>query len=128
MPGGRSHTARALADAGADYLWAGMDSRGSVPLDLEIILQKASGADFWLNPSHHASLRQLLAADQRFAGFKALREDRVFNNTLRVNKKGGNDIFERGVSHPDEVLADLIKIFHPELVPEHAFVFYERLK
>ncbi len=37
-------------------------------------------------------------------------------------------MWERGINHPDEVLADLIKIFHPELLPDHEFVYYERLK
>ncbi|EDY85108.1 hypothetical protein VDG1235_4743 [Verrucomicrobiia bacterium DG1235] len=128
VPGGQSYTATALDHAGAEYLWAEVDSRGSVPLDLEVIFQKAAEADVWINPSHYDSVRDLLGSDERFAGFRALREGNVFNNTVRVNEHGGNDIFERGVSHPDEVLADLIKIFHPELVPEHEFVFYERLR
>lgn len=128
IPGGLSYSALAFKHAGADYLWSDNRSLGGVPLDVEVILQKAADADFWLNPSHYASQRELLAADQRFMGFRALREGRVFNNTVRVNEHGGNDIFERGVSHPEEVLADLIKIFHPELLPEHEFVFYENLK
>ncbi|MBK1878675.1 ABC transporter substrate-binding protein [Pelagicoccus mobilis] len=128
VPGGKSYTATALRHAGADYLWKGNESRGGVPLDVEVILQRAAEADFWVNPSHFSTRRELLALDERFVGFRALRDGRVFNNTVRVNEHGGNDIFERGVSHPDEVLADLIKIFHPELVPDHEFIFYERLK
>lgn len=128
MPGGESYTAKALEHAGADYLWKDLKSRGSVPLDFEVILERAAGADFWINPSHFSTKRGLLSLDERFVGFRALREGTVYNNTLRVNEKGGNDIFERGVSHPDEVLADLIKIFHPELLPDHQFIFYENLK
>lgn len=128
VPGGNSYTATALKHAGADYLWSENESSGSIPLDVEVILQRAGNAEYWLNPSHHASVREMLAADERFVGFRALQEGRVFNNTLRVNQNGGNDIFERGISHPDEVLSDLIKIFHPELLPEHEFVFYENLK
>lgn len=128
VPGGKSYTATAFRHAGADYLWSDNEATGGVPLDVEVILQRAGDADYWLNPSHYDSIRALLAADERFAGFKALQKGRVYNNTVRVNAKGGNDIFERGVSHPEEVLADLIKIFHPELLPEHDFVFYEKLK
>lgn len=128
VPGGRSYTATALGHAGANYLWSDEPSSGSIPLDVEVILQRASSADYWLNPSRYASMQEVLAADERFVAFEAVREGRVFNNTVRVNENGGNDIFERGVSHPDEVLADLIKIFHPDLLPEHEFVFYENLK
>ena len=39
---------------------------------------------------------------------------------------GGNDFYESSVVHPDLVLRDLVKIFHPELVPED-FVYYQRL-
>ena len=128
MPGGKSYTATALRHAGSRYLWEDLDSRGSIPLDIEVILQRAAEADYWLNPSHFSTQQALLAQDERFVGFRAFREGRVYNCTLRVNEHGGNDIFERGVFNPDEVLADLIKIFHPELVPDHEFVFYEKLK
>ena len=97
-------------------------------MDFEVILLKASEADLWINPSHHASMAALLALDERFVRFRAFREGRVYNNTLRVNDHGGNDIWERGVNHPDEVLADLIKIFHPDLLPDHEFIYYEQLK
>ena len=48
-------------------------------------------------------------------------------NNARTNAAGGNDYFESGVVHPELVLRDLIKIFHPELVEED-FVYYKRLK
>ena len=44
-----------------------------------------------------------------------------------MNPNGGNDYWESGVVHPDLVLRDLVKIFHPELVPEE-FVYYRRLE
>ncbi len=128
VPGGASYNARAFADAGANYLWASNDSSGGVPLDFEVILHKAADADVWLNPGAYRSKATLLALDSRFTGFRAFRESRVFNNSLRVNKNGGNDIWERGINHPEEVLADLIKIFHPDLLPDHQFIYYESLK
>ena len=128
VTGGKGYTARALLDAGADYLWADNQSRGGVPLDFEVVLKKAAAADYWINPSSYKSISALLSADERFAGYRPTHEKTVYNKTRRENEKGGNDIYERGVSHPEEVLADLIKIFHPELVPEHEFVFYEQLQ
>jgi len=128
QPGGHSYSARAFADAGAHYLWSDDDSRGGLPLDFERVYHKAANADFWINPSANRSIKELLQVDERFAKFKALQESRVFNNTRRSNSKGGNDIWERGISHPEEVLADLIHIFHPELLKNHKFAFYEHLK
>jgi iron complex transport system substrate-binding protein len=128
LPGGQSYNARALADAGANYLWSDDKSSGGVPLDFEVILVKAANADIWINPGSYETLDSLLSHDERFIAFRAFREGNVFNNIKRVNKNGGNDMWERGINHPDEVLADLIKIFHPELLPEHEFVYYEQLK
>lgn len=128
VSGGRSYMATALRDAGANYLWGDNQSRGGVPLDFEVILKKAAKADYWLNMSSYRSISELLSADERFVGFESLQKKAVYNKTLRLNENGGNDIYERGVSHPEQVLADLIKIFHPELVPDHEFIFYEKLK
>ncbi len=128
ISGGQSYTAKAFADAGADYLWADNPSSGGVPLDFEVIYFKAIQADIWINPGRYRSLETLLSQDERFLGFDAFRKGRVFNNTLRTNESGGNDIWERGIHKPDEVLADLIAIFHPDLLPNHEFIFYEQLK
>ena len=40
---------------------------------------------------------------------------------------GGGDYWESGVANPHLVLADLIKIFHPDLLPEHTLHYYRRL-
>jgi iron complex transport system substrate-binding protein len=128
LPGGQSYNARAFADAGANYLWADNKSSGGVPFDFEVILMKAANADVWINPGSYESRSALLGHDERFTGFRAFREGHVYNNIKRVNEHGGNDMWERGINHPDEVLADLIKIFHPELLPNHEFIYYEQLK
>ncbi|QXD23892.1 ABC transporter substrate-binding protein [Opitutia bacterium ISCC 51] len=128
VPGGSSYNARAFADAGANYLWAENRSSGGVPLDFEVILHEAAVADVWLNPGAYRTRASLLALDSRFTGFRAFREGKVFNNSLRANEHGGNDIWERGINHPEEVLADLIKVFHPDLFPDHQFIYYEQLK
>ena len=51
----------------------------------------------------------------------------VYNNNARLNENGGNDYWEGGISNPNLVLADLIKIFHPELLPNHKLFFYQKL-
>jgi iron complex transport system substrate-binding protein len=128
VPGGDSFIARAIHDAGAHYLWADDRSRGSLPLDTERVFLKAAEADYWIHPSHYRSLSELYNADPRFAKFRATQISQVFNNTLQVSKNGGNNIWERGIVHPEEVLADLIKILHPDLLPEHELIYYENLQ
>ena len=128
VPGGDSFIARAIQDAGAHYLWEDDPSRGSLPLDTERVFLRAAEADYWIHPSHYRSLSELFNADPRFAKFGAAQISQVFNNTRQVSKNGGNNIWERGIVHPEEVLADLIKIFHPDLLPEHELIYYENLQ
>ncbi len=128
VPGGKSFTARAIHDAGGDYLWSDDHSRGGIPLDTERVFLRAADADVWLHPSHYRSLDALLAADPRFDRFRAARTGAVFNHTRDQGRAGGNAIWERGVVRPDQVLADLIWIFHPDVLPDHQPVYYERLR
>ena len=62
--------------------------------------------------------------EPRYAEFKAYRTGQVWVYERRVTPTGGNDYWSRAVSHPDLVLADLVKIFHPGLVPQHEFQWY----
>lgn len=127
VPGGESYSARLLADAGAAYPWSGEDSTGSVPLDFEAVYRRALGADFWVNPSDYRSIRELVAADGRFAAFPAVEARRVYNRTARTTAGGGNDYWETGAVRPDRLLADLVAIFHPAILPDHRPRYYERL-
>ncbi len=127
-PTGNSYVAKYLADAGAKYLWNNYKSYGNLPLSFETVFEQAATADYWVNQSQNwLSLQQVVAEDNRYADFKALKNRKVFNNNARVNESGGNDYWEGGISNPDLVLSDLIKIFHPELLPEHKFVYYRQI-
>lgn len=128
VPGGRSYVARFLSDAGADYLWADDTTRGSLNLDLETVLAKAGGADFWFNPGDWRSLSEGRKIDPRHAFFKAFKEGHVYNNDRIRGEQGGNDFFETGPSRPDWMLADLISILHPELLPGHSLHWYRKLE
>ena len=127
MPGGKSHTARLIADAGGGYLWANDPGPAGIPLDLERVFLRASGAGIWLQPGMHRSLESLLQADPRFRRFEAVSAGHVFNNTRQANPQGGNPIHEDALVRPDAVLADLIYILHPARLPQHKLLYYERL-
>jgi iron complex transport system substrate-binding protein len=127
-PGGNSYVAKYLADAGANYLWSNDKSSGTLPLSFEVIVERASNANYWLNLSlSWKNFKDLLSEDNRYADFKAVKLGNVYNNNARVNVQGGNDYWEGGISNPDVVLSDLIKIFHPEILPNHQLVYYRKL-
>ena len=128
VPGGNSYFARYVADAGGSYLWREDESTGSIPLAMETVFEVASSADVWLpNTGAWAGADDILAADERHGNLAAVERGAVFNNNAKVNEWGGNDYWETGVANPDLVLADLIKIFHPDLLPDHELIWFHRL-
>lgn len=128
VAGGDSYLGNLLADAGADYLWADDASAQTIPLGFEEVLDKAKDADFWVNVLFWDSLETGIAEDERFVEFAPFENGNVWAVNKAVNEFGGNDYFEAGVTNPDLILADLIAIFHPELLPDHEFRFYRRLE
>lgn len=127
LPGGKSHTAQLIADAGGEYLWADNTGQAGIPLDLERVFLRAAEADVWLQPGVHRSLKALLTADPRLQRFRAVQTKQVFNNTRKANPQGGNPIHEEALVRPDLLLTDLIHLLHPDCLPEHKPVYYERL-
>lgn len=126
MPGGRSYLAQLLADAGADYLWADDASTGSLFLDFESVYDRAVGADYWVNVNQFwGSLKDAEAEDSRYTGFAAFQDGQVYSNNARVNANGGSDYYESGYASPDVILADLVAIFHPDLLPDYTLYYYQ---
>ncbi|MAU12825.1 MAG: ABC transporter substrate-binding protein [Anaerolineaceae bacterium] len=127
MPGADSTIAQLLADAGADFLFA--DQPGtSVPLDVEVVVENGAEAEYWVNANQFwGTIDDMLADEPRFADFAAVESGNVWNNNLRTNANGGSDYFESGAAHPELILADLIAIFHPDLLPDHEFTYYQQL-
>jgi iron complex transport system substrate-binding protein len=128
VPGGDSYGAQLLEDAGADYLWQHRPGRLSLPLSFEAVYDRAADADFWLNVrSDWTQKSHVIADDPRYGNFAAWHGDRIYNNNARVNPHGGNDYWESGIVNPHIILADLVQIFHPQLLPETDPVYYQKL-
>lgn len=121
--GGDSYTAELLADAGGDYVFA--DEEGStLALDLEAVLAAGQDADIWLQAGSVAQTPEDLAAtDERLTQFAAF-PDRVWANDADLGPTGGNRFFEDGAVRPDLVLADVLSILHPDLLPDHELRFF----
>ena len=49
------------------------------------------------------------------------------SSNARQNSNGGSDYYEGGYANPDVILADLVKIFHPDLLPDHDLYFYKQI-
>lgn len=125
---GGSFTAQYLRDAGAAYPWYHTEGGGGLRLTFERVYEVGLRADVWLNPGAARSMEELLGQDIRFRDFRPVEQGRVYNNNRRMSPSGGNDFWESGVVHPERVLADLIHILHPGILPGHRLYYYRKLE
>ncbi len=125
VPEADAYSARFIEDAGGDYPWSDESGTGSLFLDVEAVFDRAGNADIWINPGQWQSLDDI--ADERLFEFEPVNAGRVYNNNRRISESGGIDYFESGQIRPDDILADLISIFHPDTRPDHELIYYQRL-
>ena len=125
VPGGKSYKASLFADAGALYPWADNDKTGSLPLDFSLVISKAQAADFWLVNVYGFELTK-----ERMLGLYP------HNNQMKAFDTGGvyyvnsatTGIFEETAFHPERLLREYVKIFHPELLPDYSLRYYKQMK
>lgn len=128
VPGGRSFAARFIRDAGGNYLWSENTSEGSLFLDIEAVYSRAMKADVWINLAYGwKSVEDVTSFDPRFANLPVVQKRELYNNNARISDQGANDYWESGLVQPQRILADLITIFHPKLLPDHELIYYHRL-
>ena len=124
-PGGNSFFANAVKDANGTYVFADDDSTYSLELDIETVLDKAGDADVWLQAgSTQGSLQDLAKGDPRFRTFAAFRSGQVWAYDKAMAPGGGNAFFETGYTRADLVLSDLVKILHPDVLPDHELEYF----
>ena len=129
IPGADTYVGQLVRDAGGDLLLAEAESATSQALGFEVVYDGGLDADIWLTETFGVSSgADLLALDSRFGDFAAFQTGAIWNNNRDENANGGNNYYEWGVTHPQMVLADLLAIFHPDLLPEHEFAFYQQLE
>jgi len=127
-PAGDSWAAQFLSDANAHYLWKESEGTGSLSLNIEAVLEKAQEAEYWIGPGQFSSLEDIEGAHDIYNRFKAFKEDKVFSFSKRKGPTSGVIYYELAPNRPDLVLRDLIAILHPELLPDHKFQFFDKLR
>jgi iron complex transport system substrate-binding protein len=113
VPGGNSSMGIMYRDAGADYLFSHRKKNGSLALSVETVFEVAQQADIWIikyNQPNPLTLQQICSDFPTFAHFRSFQSGRVYGCNLDTSL-----FYEETPYHPDRLLADLIRIFHPEL-------------
>ncbi|WP_084362745.1 ABC transporter substrate-binding protein [Roseivirga echinicomitans] len=128
VSGGKSFAYNVLRVAKADYPWKEDNSTGSIKLSFEAVYEIGLKADFWVAPGGASTLQNIRERDPRYMDFKSYKNGTIYNVFGRNTEGGGNDYYETGVIEPHIVLKDVVKIFHPELLPDHQLVYYNQLK
>jgi len=128
VPGAQSYRNALLQDAGANWAFSRDSTAVSFPVDLEIMYDLGLKAEVWLDPGQPTSTQEILGIDARFADFSSYQSGKIYNSNRRLNSLGGgNDYYESGVVYPERILADLIRILQPELLPQHQLYYYQKL-
>ncbi len=124
-PGGNSTIAKLYSDAGANYIFREDTHSGSLPYPFEVIFEKGQQTDFWLiryNQPVDKTYGELEKEFAPYAGFRDFKERNIYgSNTNRV------PFYEETPFHPDWLLKDLIKIFHPSLSEGYELRYYNKL-
>lgn len=128
VPSGKSYVANLINDAGGNYFWKDDNKTGSTPLSFEMVYVKAKDCDVWINLYNINTKKELMSYDERYGLFKAFKENNLYNNNKTQNTLGYSDYWETGITNPEDVLADLIYIFNPALLPAHEFKYYKKIE
>ena len=128
LPQGDSWAALFLKEANGNYLWADTEGTGSLALSFETVLDKAKDADFWIGPAQYTSIDEIIKDNKNYKFFKAVETKNVYSFSTKKGKTGGVIYYELAPNRPDLVLKDIIKILHPELLPNYELFFFEQLQ
>lgn len=128
LPAGQNYAARLLKDAGCNYLWSDNESNDYLELSFESVYGKAKDAELWIGIGAYSSLSEIMAAEPRYAKFRPFQIATIYSNNVRQGAKGGSEFLELGYLRPDIILMDLVKIAHPDLLPDYELYFHKRLK
>lgn len=124
--GGKSYMAAMFHDAGAKYIMDDLSNTGGTALDFESVYARGINADFWQTDGSFDevyTLEDLATEDARYCNIKAFKTGKVL--FCNLTKKPYREL---AGMEPHIMLADFVKAFHPELLPDYTPKYYEFLK
>ncbi|TBN04760.1 ABC transporter substrate-binding protein [Hyunsoonleella flava] len=128
LPNGTSTEAQLLKDANVNYLWQNTEGVGSLKLNFESVFVKAKNADIWLSPSNYSTYENLKNGNENHTLFDAFQNKKIYTFNKTTGATGGVTYYELGMTRPDLVLKDIIKICHPDLLENYQPYFFKPLE
>lgn len=126
VAGANSTIGRLIADAGGDYVFSNEPAMGSVPYDPEVVFDRAHDAEIWLLKYRQEvpfSYAQLAQEWDSYTEMKAFKTRNVYGCNLY-----SVPYYEETPFHPNLLLRDYIKIFHPDVLKGEPSIYYSKLK
>jgi len=127
LPAGDSFAAQLFKDANTNYLWSNSKGQGSLVLSFEAVIEKAQKANFWIGSGFFANINELANANNHYTEFEPFKKREIYTYSKKRGVNGGVIYFELAPVQPHIVLQDLIKVTHPELLPNYQPYFLEKL-
>ncbi|MEM6737650.1 MAG: ABC transporter substrate-binding protein [Bacteroidota bacterium] len=95
------------------------------PISFEELLSKAQQVDHWILGDVHSAA---LPKADLMESFKAWQTGNLYHNFKRSKPDvNAYDWYGSAIVRPDKVLADLIYLVHPTLLPDHELYYMDRL-
>ncbi len=118
--------ARLLADAKAINPYANFEGNRRAdgePISSEQLLTAGADVEHWIIGDIHASE---LPPASYMSQFNAWNTGKLYHNYKRTKwEHNAYDYYKTAVVRPDLVLADIISLLHPDVLPEHETVYFD---
>lgn len=126
VPGGNSTIGVMLRDAGADYMYKDREESGSVPLDPEVVFDHCIDAQYWLVKYNQDTDKTYDEIGGEYSNYKRL--SAFVNRNVFGCNLSKVPYYEEVPFHPEILLKDYIKVFHPELLPDYKTRYFKPLQ
>lgn len=128
VPGEHSFVTAMLRDAGMHYDYI-EGQVASMLQSFETVFSKHRHARLWLcmMAGSVETVEEFVKLNDHYAHFDAVRSGEVWVDSKRLMPHGANDVWESGIYNPHLILKDLIRIAHPELLPDYETTYWRRL-
>lgn len=125
VPGGNSTVGRLLADAATEYIFKDRPESGSVPLDPEVVFDAAIDAEFWVAKYSQATDKTYSEIAQDYGNYSKMAAFK--NRNIYACNTTSIPFYEETPFHPNRLLKDYVKIFHPELLPDYKLRYFKKV-
>jgi iron complex transport system substrate-binding protein len=124
-PPSNSFIGQFIRDAGGRYLFEDYHQSSNVELQFEEMFDLAYDVDYWgkvVFEEGELTLESIRANDPRYAELAAFKKGQVIY--CNASEK---DYFGDAIVQPQAILADLIAILHPSLLPDYTFHYFQQV-